>query len=80
MEVRKYFSFKSRKNNLINIYSVLLLSLFILMLVISAIVETVSGRGSNFFKNLFTFNEHEIYLSLIILLILGISRDLLRHL
>lgn len=70
LKVKDYISFKSRKNSPFNFISFIFLCLFILLLIITAIIDTFENKGSSFFQNLFTLNGFELLVSLILFLVL----------
>lgn len=70
MKIKDYISLKSRENSPFNFISFVFICLFILLLIITAIVNTFENKSISFFQNLFTLNAFELLISLILFLAL----------
>ncbi len=73
MNLKNFFNSFSKKNNWINFASVAFLVIFILMIIITAVVDSVTNRSTNFFKSLVTLNAFEIFVAVLLLLLLGLT-------
>jgi putative nucleotidyltransferase with HDIG domain len=73
MNLKKFFISISRKNGLINFASIAFLAIFILMIIITAIVDSAANKGSNFFSNLVTLSAFEIFAGVLLLLLLCLT-------
>jgi putative nucleotidyltransferase with HDIG domain len=70
MNLKNFFIGSFRKKGLINFASIVFLCLFILLVITTAIIETVVYKNANFFQNLITLNAFEIFIGIIILLLI----------
>jgi putative nucleotidyltransferase with HDIG domain len=70
MNFKNFVTNSFKKKGFINFASITFLILFILMIIISAVTDTATNKGSGFFLNLITLNVLEIFAGVLLLLLL----------
>jgi putative nucleotidyltransferase with HDIG domain len=70
MNLKNFFIDKFRKKGLINFASIAFLSLFILLIIITAIIDTAVNKSTNFLLSLVTLNAFEIFIGILLLFLL----------
>jgi putative nucleotidyltransferase with HDIG domain len=72
MNFKNFFTGSFRKKGLINFASIAFLILFILMITITAIVNSTANKNTDFLLNLVTLNTFEIFAGVLLLFLLGL--------